>query len=232
MNKPCDEYTIVELRKLASTENIIGRSKMNKFELCKALNITTGKAATIKGVKSPKKPVKEPIIKITNEEILVNIILNVDDSETFINLYDTSKEYKNLLDSQYILNLLGIKYNLKDIKTFNQFIIEYKLLKGEPPKFNARGPFINARQHRLKDIWQGKNLWLKKFNMVIHLLVDLMDDNGRVSDIDNQILLLRFDINNNYATPSKKLFDNINHSYTKIKRLGEEIRSTIKLEDL
>ena len=37
--KTCDNYTIVELRKMAQEKNIEGRSKMKKIELCKALKI-------------------------------------------------------------------------------------------------------------------------------------------------------------------------------------------------
>lgn len=37
--KTCDDYTIVELRKMAQEKNIEGRSKMKKQELCKALKI-------------------------------------------------------------------------------------------------------------------------------------------------------------------------------------------------
>jgi hypothetical protein len=37
--KTCDNYTLVELRKMAQEKNIEGRSKMKKVELCKALKI-------------------------------------------------------------------------------------------------------------------------------------------------------------------------------------------------
>ena len=37
----CNDYKVTELRKMATANVILGRSKMNKAQLCKALNITS-----------------------------------------------------------------------------------------------------------------------------------------------------------------------------------------------
>lgn len=36
---PCKKYTLIQLRKMAATKNITGRSKMNRIQLCSALKI-------------------------------------------------------------------------------------------------------------------------------------------------------------------------------------------------
>ena len=63
-----------------------------------------------------------------NSDIYLNLILNVDDTQSLIDLYNTSKQFKRLLDRNDILSMLKLKFELTyPINTFNELIIELRV---------------------------------------------------------------------------------------------------------
>jgi len=58
-----------------------------------------------------------------NDDIYQNIVINVDNSESLINLYLTDRRFQKLLDDKHILDLLAIKFNIiAEILNFTDFM--------------------------------------------------------------------------------------------------------------
>jgi hypothetical protein len=66
--KTCEDYTVVELREMATKKKIVGRSKMNKADLCTALKIKGGSKAVkpITPLKVTKSATKAQALLITH----------------------------------------------------------------------------------------------------------------------------------------------------------------------
>ena len=86
--------------------------------------------------RSPESPiiVKENIITL-NDEIYINIILNITDYETWINMYESCNTFKILLNNKYVIKLLNEKCRISS-DNFDDFIQLFRIdILGEPQCF-------------------------------------------------------------------------------------------------
>jgi hypothetical protein len=77
--KACDDYTVVELRGMATKKKIVGRSKLTtKVELCKALGLSTS-TKVVKPIKVVKpKTVKPKTVKVVKSKVVKDVSVSKD----------------------------------------------------------------------------------------------------------------------------------------------------------
>jgi hypothetical protein len=168
--------------------------------------------------------------------IATNIILH-SDFFTLINLYDSDKNYRNLLNSKYILDQLKQKFNING-NTFEDLIENYD--EYLPPKFGVGNPIVyghfpNKNNKLPFDLrWQtaSKNKWLNKLKvfMASPPVIEDIDivvarfsvrapfyPSAKFSSKENPWIIWNsntvYEIREDYTTPSEELYDYVNIKY-------------------
>ena len=131
-----------------------GKGPYLKYEnLCKQYNINS--TINITNNLSTNDEQIMPLLsnKLPVDEILVNFILQVDFPD-LINLYNTNKEYRKILNNKYILSQLMLKYGLNgETDSFYDFIIFYL---NNDTIGTLEGQLLYYISY-IKDSWYSKN---------------------------------------------------------------------------
>lgn len=133
----CDDYTVVELRGMATKEKIVGRSKLTtKAELCKALGLTTKavKPKVVVKVVKPKKVVKLKVVKPKISPVKeISVSKDAEEAQALLLAHVLAKKKKSSPSSRGSTPLKSYPgKNLKSIRNdlFDD-IITVKVVPGE-----------------------------------------------------------------------------------------------------